>query len=74
MNKKILISVALCLTIGLAPFFPEPHIWQKLKWISTGAVGMQAIDWLDVLMHGFPWVLLLFFGLQLVLKRNKKKA
>ncbi|MFT5867402.1 MAG: hypothetical protein ACI82I_003162, partial [Gammaproteobacteria bacterium] len=20
-----------CLTLGLAPFFPEPHIWEKLK-------------------------------------------
>ncbi len=48
----------LCLTLGLAPFYPEPHIWGKIKWISGGAVGMQALDWFDVLLHGFPWVLL----------------
>jgi len=39
-------------TLGLAPFFPEPHIWGKLKWIAGGAVGMQQIDWLDALLHG----------------------
>jgi hypothetical protein len=49
----------LCLTLGLAPFFPEPHIWGKLKWIAGGANGMQLLDWLDALMHGAPWILLL---------------
>lgn len=47
------------LTLGLAPFFPEPHIWGKIKWIAGGAVGMQPIDWFDVLLHGTPWVMLL---------------
>lgn len=46
-------------TLGLAPFFPEPHIWGKLKWIAGGAVGMGAMDWFDVLLHGTPWVGLL---------------
>ncbi len=49
----------LCLTLGLAPYYPEPHIWGKIKWISGGAVGMQLIDWFDVLLHGIPWVLLI---------------
>lgn len=48
-----------CLTIGLAPFFPEPHIWGKLLWFLGGAKGMQLIDWLDLLMHGLPWLLLI---------------
>ena len=46
------------LTLGLAPFSPEPHIWEKLKWILAGAEGMQAIDWFDVVLHGTPWILL----------------
>jgi len=60
--------VLLCLTLGLAPFFPEPHIWGKLKWIFGGATGMALKDWFDVLLHGFPWLLLIrlifvrFFG------------
>ena len=52
------IIVLLCLTIGLAPFFPEPHFWGKLKWIAGGAKGMQLMDWFDTLMHGFPFLLL----------------
>lgn len=55
----------LCLTLGLAPFFPEPHIVGKIRWIAGGANGMQFIDWFDVLQHGFPFVLL---GRILVLK------
>ncbi len=51
--------ILLCLTLGLAPFFPEPHIISKIKWIASGLEGMQFIDWFDVLFHGFPYVLLL---------------
>jgi hypothetical protein len=51
--------IVACLTLGLAPFFPEPHIWGKIKWIMGGAVGMQPMDWFDVVLHGFPWVLLI---------------
>jgi hypothetical protein len=57
--------IILCLTLGLAPYYPEPHIWGKIKWLRGGAVGMGWIDWADLLMHGIPWVLLI----RLVLKR-----
>lgn len=53
------IVLILCLTLGLAPFFPEPHIWGKLKWIAGGAKGMGMKDWFDVLLHGSPWLLLI---------------
>lgn len=66
-NWKIIIL--LCLTLGLAPFFPEPHIWGKLKWISGGANGMAAKDWFDVLLHGFPFLLLLRLLIIKVLKK-----
>ena len=56
-NWKIIIL--LCLTLGMAPFLPEPHIWGKLKWISGGAIDMQVQDWFDVIFHGFPFLLLL---------------
>ncbi|WP_417238707.1 hypothetical protein [Bizionia sp.] len=60
----------LCLTLGLAPFFPEPHVWGKLKWIAGGAVGMQPMDWLDLLFHGFPFLLLLrYLVVKIVLKK-----
>jgi hypothetical protein len=56
-NWKIVILV--CLTLGLAPFFPEPHLWGKVKWMAGGAVGMRLTDWFDVALHGFPFVFLL---------------
>jgi hypothetical protein len=58
-----------CLTLGLAPFFPEPHLLGKLKWISGGAVGMEVMDWFDVVLHGFPFVLLIRLVLLKILKR-----
>ena len=47
------------LTLGLAPFSPEPHLLGKLRWVWGGAVGMAPMDWGDLLMHGAPWVWLL---------------
>lgn len=54
--KLILLA---CLTVGLTPFFPEPHIWGKLRWVAGGAVGMKPMDWFDLTIHGLPWLLLL---------------
>ncbi len=53
------IIILLCLTLGLAPFFPEPHIVGKLKWLAGGANGMTLKDYFDVVLHGFPFVLLI---------------
>jgi uncharacterized protein (TIGR01777 family) len=44
------------LTLGLAPFAPEPHLVGKARWVLGGAHGMGTNDWLDMLMHGAPWV------------------
>ncbi len=57
--KGITPIILLCLTLGLAPFSPEPHIVGKIRWVMGGAKGMQGIDWGDLLLHGFPWLLLL---------------
>ena len=53
------IVVLACLTLGLAPFSPEPHVLGKLKWLFGGASGMQLMDWFDLLMHGLPFILLI---------------
>lgn len=49
--------VVACLTLGLAPFQPEPHIWEKLKMLANGTLT-RPIDIFDLLMHGTPWLLL----------------
>jgi hypothetical protein len=60
MNKKnIKLFAIISLTLGLAPFFPEPHIVGKLKWLAGGGEGMQAMDYFDTLLHGAPWVALI---------------
>ena len=58
--------VMVSLTLGLAPFVPEPHVWEKLKMLAAGELG-KPIDIFDLLLHGTPWVLLL---LRLVLVRK----
>ena len=50
--------VIIALTLGLAPFVPEPHIWEKLKMLVAGTLT-RPIDIFDMLMHGTPWVLLI---------------
>jgi len=53
--------LGLSLSLGLAPFVPEPHLWGKLRWLAGGGVGMQWLDVFDLFFHALPWVLLLRF-------------
>ncbi|MDX2283918.1 MAG: hypothetical protein NW241_07130 [Bacteroidia bacterium] len=64
----------LSLTLGLAPFFPEPHVWGKLRWVLGGAAGMQLIDWFDLLMHGAPWLLLGRWAVLSLVRRLRQPA
>ena len=57
-HKVILRNLLFSLTLGLAPFYPEPHVVGKIRWVWGGAVGMQPMDWFDLVLHGAPWVLL----------------
>ena len=50
--------IMICLTLGLAPFTPEPHIWEKLKMLAAGELT-KPIDIFDLLLHGLPWLLLI---------------
>lgn len=51
------------IAIALAPFFPEPHLFGKIRWVMGGAVGMGVQDWFDLLMHGLPITLLTLWTL-----------
>jgi len=46
------------LTLGLAPFFPVPHIWEKLQMLLSGTLS-RPMDVFDLVMHASPWVLLI---------------
>lgn len=50
------------LTLGLAPFVPEPHLFEKLRMLFQGTLS-RPIDIFDLLMHGaLPLLLLLKIG------------
>lgn len=55
MPLNLLILAAL--TLGLAPFVPEPHLWQKLKMLTSGTLA-KPIDIFDLLLHAAPFILL----------------
>lgn len=49
------------LLMGLAPFWPEPHLVQKANMLLNGE-HLRPIDWFDIVWHGWP---LLWIGLRL---------
>jgi len=52
------IVLVLCLTLGLAPYSPEPHVWEKLQMLLSGSLS-NSVDMFDLALHGAPWILLL---------------
>ncbi|WP_421896504.1 hypothetical protein [Marinoscillum sp.] len=36
-NQLFRTSGLLSLTLGLAPFVPEPHVWGKIQWVLGGS-------------------------------------
>jgi hypothetical protein len=66
MNKTrqyLILAFIGSLTLGLAPFTPEPHIWKQIMNLTLGR-KMLGIDWFDLFMHGAPWIA--FFVLLMV--------
>ncbi|MCC6001601.1 MAG: RND transporter [Pararhodobacter sp.] len=52
------IALILGLGLGLSPFVPEPHLWEKLKMLAAGTLS-RPIDILDLFYHAIPMTLLL---------------
>jgi len=50
------VVIVLCLTLGLAPFIPEPHVWEKLKMLLDGSLT-KPVDIFDFVFHSVPWLL-----------------
>ncbi len=46
------------LTLGLAPFTPQPHLFEKIQMLSNGELS-RGIDVFDLFLHGlFPLLLI----------------
>ncbi len=54
-RPSLLVPAIACLTLGLAPFAPLPHVAEKLVWLARGQT-LRPVDWFDLAMHGSPWV------------------
>jgi hypothetical protein len=50
--------ILVCLTLGLAPFVPEPHIVEKLRMLVKGTL-VRPLDIFDLLLHAAPFLVLL---------------
>ncbi|TCO70973.1 RND transporter [Rhodovulum euryhalinum] len=57
-DLPLALAIVLALSLGLAPFLPEPHVWEKLKMLAAGELR-RGIDVFDLCLHGAPWLLLL---------------
>jgi len=61
------VIIILCATLGLAPFSP-PHIVEKLSMLIKGNL-IKPVDWFDLLLHGFPWIILFLKLFSLLTKK-----
>ena len=57
------------LALGLAPFFPEPHLWEKLKMLAAGTLS-RPIDIFDLVLHATPVLLLAAKLIRMALTRG----
>ncbi len=56
LDWSVLILIAIGL--GLAPFFPEPHLTEKLKMLARGELK-RPLDIFDLLLHAAPIIVIL---------------
>jgi len=61
------------LMLGLAPFLPEPHLWEKLKMLAAGTL-VRPIDIFDLVLHGTPAALLIMKLLRRSAAENSNKG
>ena len=70
-QMPISLLLVIALTLGLAPFTPQPHVVEKLGMLFNGELS-KPIDIFDLLLHGTPWVLLAMKLVRQGLVQNKK--
>ncbi|MCB9665303.1 MAG: hypothetical protein H6732_14425 [Alphaproteobacteria bacterium] len=63
-RDRLTLPLAASLTLGLAPFTPQPHVVEKLRWLAEGGAGMRPLDVFDLVLHGSPWVWLAWVAVQ----------
>ena len=70
LDKWPLLYVALgALFLGLAPFFPEPHLVEKTRMLLNGTLT-RPLDILDLIWHAWLPVLLIIKLVRMALGNN----
>ncbi len=78
MRKNWKLFLIASLTLGLAPFNP-PHVVGKIRWVLggnafSGEDAMKLQDYIDILIHGFPWILLIISSLLILKDKLAQKS
>ena len=56
-RTPLMVFIIIAATLGLSPFYPEPHIIEKLRMLATGTLT-RPIDILDLFWHAWPFALI----------------
>lgn len=51
-------TIIMTIFLGLAPFMPEPHLWEKSKMLVAGDLGKPVVIF-DMFFHMAPGLVLL---------------
>jgi hypothetical protein len=51
----LLLTLVVTGFLALAPFSPEPHLWEKIKMLTLGTLS-RPLDIFDLLLHGSGFV------------------
>jgi hypothetical protein len=69
----LVILIFAALFLGMAPFVPEPHLFEKIRMITAGTLD-KPIDIFDLCYHGLPIVLLAIRLLRMYSERSNITA
>lgn len=56
-NISLTMVLVIAVLLGFAPFFPEPHIVEKVRMLFQGQLK-RPLDIFDLFWHTWPFVLL----------------
>lgn len=62
--------IPLVLLFGFAPFYPQPHIVEKITMLAAGTL-QKPIDIFDLVWHAWPFLLLSYRIYRDILNRKK---
>lgn len=73
-SDHVILAFILSITIGLTPFTPVPHSYEKLKWLLEGGEGMLLLDYFDLIFHNLPWLYLIIASVFWLKSKNQKSS